>query len=261
VSVITLTTDFGGSSPYVAAMKGVMLALNPAAVLVDLTHDIRPQNIRHAAVVLDDVAGRFPAGTLHVVVVDPGVGTDRAIVFARLGDQRYLCPDNGLLSRLARRHHVEQIVRLTEADYWIQPVSPTFHGRDIMAPVAARLSLGLDPARLGVAQERLADLDWPEVLAGPHGIDGSVLMVDSFGNLSTDITAEMLAGRAGGDCVRVVCRGTEIHGLSRTYAQHAPGELVAVIGSSGRLEIAVVNGNAAVRLRVGAGEPVSVQWA
>jgi S-adenosyl-L-methionine hydrolase (adenosine-forming) len=260
VSVITLCTDFGVSSPYAAVMKGVILGLNPAAVLVDLTHAIRPQDIRQAAIVLDDVSGRFPAGTLHVAVVDPGVGTDRAIVFARLGEQNYLCPDNGLLSRLAQRVRPTQIVRLTESDYWLKPVSDTFHGRDIMAPVAARLSLGLDPARLGVAQERLADMAWPEVLTGQHGIDGSVLLVDSFGNLSTNITAEMLAGHPAGDALRVVCKGVEVHGLSRTYAQHAPGELVAVIGSSGRLELAVVNGNAAVRLRVGVGETVSVQW-
>jgi S-adenosylmethionine hydrolase len=257
MSLITLTTDFGHGSPYVAAMKGVILSLNPAATVVDITHSVPPQDIRFAAVVLEDVTDRFPPGTLHVAVVDPGVGTERGIVFAPIGRQSYIAPDNGLLSRLARRTPPAKIIRLTEPAYWLQPVSATFHGRDIMAPVAARLSLGLEPEHLGEPQERLVMLDWPEVRILPGRIEGSVLMIDSFGNLVTDISAEMLAGRPA-DRVRISCAGRTIEGILATYGTRPAGSLIGLIGSSGRLELAVVGGSAAEMLGVQAGEQVEV---
>ena len=260
MAIITLTTDFGTGSPYVAAMKGVIFSLNPAATVVDITHDIPAQDVRHAAVVLDDVTDRFPPGTIHVVVVDPGVGTDRALVFVRIGRQNYLAPDNGVLSRLARRKTPAKIVRLTERRYWLHPVSATFHGRDILAPVAARLSLELDPDWLGVAQETLVMLDWPEVAAKPQAIRGSVLFIDGFGNLITDITAEMLADRPKEQGLRVSCAGRSVEGLCRTYGDRPAGSLVALIGSSGRLELAVVGGSAAAMLKAGIGDVVTVEW-
>jgi len=258
--VITLTTDFGSGSPYVAAMKGVILSLNPAVTLVDITHEVPAQDIRYAAIVLDEVSDRFPGGTVHVAVIDPGVGTDRAPVFARIGRQSYVAPDNGLLSRLARRTPPAKIVRLTEPDYWIAPVSATFHGRDILAPVAARLSLGLDPDHLGMPLERLTMLDWPDVRLGPGRIEGSVLLVDSFGNLVTDIRADALPGPAGTAQARVFCRGHLATGLSRTYGDSAPGTLVALVGSSGHLELAVVGGSAAAAIQASPGDRVVVSW-
>lgn len=260
MSIITLTTDFGTGSPYVAAMKGVILSLNPAATVIDISHAVPPQDVRYAAVALEDVADRFPGGTIHVAVVDPGVGTDRALVFARIGRQCYLAPDNGLLSRLARRTPPAHIVRLTEAEYWLRPVSATFHGRDILAPVAARLSLGLDPAHLGVPLDRLVMLDWPEVRRGPGRIEGAVLLADSFGNLITDIVADMLPEPARWPELRVFCRGHLISGLSRTYGDSPPGSLVALIGSSGRLELAVVNGSAAAAIQASRGDEVRASW-
>ncbi|HPP53751.1 MAG TPA: SAM-dependent chlorinase/fluorinase, partial [Thermoguttaceae bacterium] len=150
MGIITLTTDFGVESPYVAAMKGVIFSLNPAAVVVDLSHAIPPQNIRQAAIVLEEVAPYYPAGSIHVVVVDPGVGTDRALVYARIGEQHYLAPDNGVLSRLVWLGWVpEEVRRLENPRFWRHPVSRTFHGRDILAPSAAYLSLGVSPAELG----------------------------------------------------------------------------------------------------------------
>jgi len=267
VPVITLTTDFGMGSPYVAAMKGVILSLNPAATVVDMTHEVPPRDVRYGALVLEETSDRFPAGTIHVAVVDPGVGTARAIVFAHIGRQSYLAPDNGLLGRLAERTVPAKIVRLTEAEYWLQPVSATFHGRDILAPVAARLSLGLDPDHLGVSQDRLVMLDRPQVRVGPGRIEGSVLLVDGFGNLITDITAALLA-EAGGETsggegpagIRIWCRQRQILGLSRTYGDHPPGTPVALVGSSDRLEIAVVGASAAATLGAGAGDPVTVRW-
>jgi hypothetical protein len=260
VSIITLTTDFGAGSPYVAAMKGVVLSLNPAATVVDITHEVPAQDVRFAAVVLDDVSDRFPGGTVHVAVVDPGVGTDRALVFARIGRQCYLAPDNGLLSRLARRIPPAKLVRLTESNYWLHPVSATFHGRDILAPVAARLSLGLEPDHLGVPVERLVMLHWPEVQQRPDGIEGTVLLADSFGNLITDIAADLLPKLRDWARLRVFCRGHLVSGLSRTYGDSPQGTLVALVGSSGRLELAIVGGNAAAAIQAKPGDQVKVSW-
>ena len=147
--IITLTTDFGTGSPYVAAMKGVILSINPAATIVDISHAVPAQDIARGALVLEDTTPWFPADTIHVAVVDPGVGTQRSILYARIGPQQYIAPDNGLLGRLMARTRPSLVLRLTEREYWLPEVSHTFHGRDIMAPVAARLSLGLDPRRLG----------------------------------------------------------------------------------------------------------------
>jgi hypothetical protein len=260
VSIITLTTDFGAGSPYVAAMKGVVYSLNPAATVVDISHEIPAQDIRQAAVVLDDVTDRFPPGSIHVVVVDPGVGTDRAMLFVRIGRQNYLVPDNGVLSRLARRKAPEKIVRLTEQQYWLHPVSATFHGRDILAPVAARLSLDLDPDWLGTPQETMVMLDWPEVVAKPQAISGSVLLIDGFGNLITDITAEMLDDGPKDQSIRISCGGRSVEGLCRTYGDRPEGTLVALIGSSGRLELAVAGGTAAMLLKARVGDAVAVEW-
>jgi len=263
MSLITLTTDFGTGSPYVAAMKGVILSLNPAATVVDITHGVPPQDVRYGSIVLEDTSDRFPAGTIHVAVVDPGVGTDRAVVFARIGRQSYVAPDNGLLSRLARRTPPAKIVRLTEPNYWLHPVSATFHGRDVMAPVAARLSLGLEPDHLGVPQDRLVMLDWPEVRLLAGRIEGSVLLVDGFGNLITDVTAAVLVEASRGRepaGIRICCRHHQIPGLSRTYGDHPPGSPIALVGSSDRLEIAVVGGSAAATLGAGVGDPVTVRW-
>ena len=192
MSIITLTTDFGSGSHYAAAMKGVILSINPAATIVDFSHDVPPQDIRRAALLLDDAADWFPADTIHVAVVDPGVGTDRAIVYARIGRQQFVAPDNGLLSRLAARTPPSKMVQVTDPAYWLERVSTTFHGRDIMAPVAAHLALGLDPDRLGPPFERLTTIDWPEPRQRPDRLDGAVIEIDAFGNLITNLTADML---------------------------------------------------------------------
>ncbi len=260
MSVVTLTTDFGVGSPYVAAMKGVILSINPAATIVDITHDVPAQDIRRAAVVLDDAADWFPDGTVHVAVIDPGVGTERPIVYARIGSQRYVAPDNGVLGRLAERIPPSEVIRLENRAYWLPEVSNTFHGRDIMAPVAAHLSLGAEPAALGSAAEKVVRLSWPKVVFRPDRIDGAVLHIDSFGNLITNITSDMLANRPTDERACVVCNIYETWGIFHTYADKPSGMLVALIGSSGRLELAVVGDNAATRLGIRIGEPVVVAW-
>lgn len=260
MAIITLTTDFGPGSPYVAAMKGAVLSVNPGAMLVDLTHAVPAQDVRHAAVVLDDVTPYFPPDTIHVAVVDPGVGTERPVVYARIGPQHYVAPDNGLLSRLARRTTPEQVVRVENPAFWRKPVSRTFHGRDILAPVAAHLSLGLDPAELGPATELTGRIDWPEPRVAPGRIDGTVLEIDSFGNLITNIPAELLAGRPTDQRAVVVCGIYETYGIYAAYAQVPDDSFIALVGSGGRLELAITRSNAAQRLGIQAGAPVTVAW-
>ncbi len=260
MSIITLTTDFGTGSPYVAAMKGVILSINPAATVVDLSHDVPAQDIRRGAVVLDDVTGWYPEDTIHVAVVDPGVGTDRAIVYARIGHQHYVAPDNGLLSRLADRMPASKIIRLEETAYWLPEVSSTFHGRDIMAPAAAHLSLGVDPERLGPSHAALTSIDWPAVAQTPGRLRGIVQAVDSFGNLITNITVDMLVGRPTDERVCIVCNIYETWGIYSAYGEQPRGTLIALVGSGGRLELAVVGDNAAEMLGIDVGCPVVVAW-
>ena len=259
--VITLTTDFGTGSPYVAEMKGVILSICPEIVIVDISHQVAPQDVRQAALILDQTVWRFPDGTIHICVVDPGVGTDRRIVFVQLGVQCFIAPDNGVLSRLMRRDELRRALVLTQQDLWRHPVSDTFHGRDIMAPAAARVATGQSLERLGPATDRLVMLDWPEPEVRGAEIDGRVLTVDSFGNLITNIGHDLVdrLGNSVAICVR--CAGHTIRGVVRTYGDRDPGTLVALIGSSGLLEMAVVQGHAAQRLQVEAGAVVTVSCA
>jgi S-adenosylmethionine hydrolase len=258
--IITLTTDFGVSSPYVAAMKGVMLSINPALTIVDLTHTIPPHAVAAGALALRDTALLFPQRTIHVGVVDPGVGTSRAIVYVEIADHRFICPNNGLLSRLAEQYPPTKIVRIVEEQFFRQPVSATFHGRDIMAPVAARLSLGLDPVQLGPALAECQMLPRAGAERMATKIQGQVVTVDSFGNLITNITREMLAGVPTNESVTVRCDEHETQGIFNTYAEQPPMTLVALIGSNGCLEIAIVDDSANIMLGVGVGTPVEVSW-
>jgi hypothetical protein len=259
-SAITLTTDFGVGSPYVAAMKGAILSIHPRAVIVDLTHSIEPQNVRQGALVLAETTPCFAPDTIHVAVVDPGVGSDRKIVYAEINGRRYIAPDNGLLSSLARRNRPDRIIELAEPEFWLPNVSATFHGRDVMAPVAARLGLGLDPTRLGPTLREIVHLDWPEVCIVPGKIEGSVESIDSFGNLITDVTQAALADVPRDESTTIRCEEHETNGIFTTYADQPELTLIALIGSSGRLELAIVNENASLMLGVKVGDRVTVAW-
>lgn len=250
--IVTLTTDFGAGSSYVAAMKGVLLGLNPAVRLVDLGHAIPPQDVRHAAHFLASAVPCFPPGVLHVVVVDPGVGSDRAILYVELAGQRLLVPDNGCWTLLPGTP--ARVLRLAEPRYWRQPVSATFHGRDIFAPVAGHLSRGLDPAALGPPVADWVRLALPAPTVDADGLSGEVAVVDSFGNLISNVPVALLGDRPA----RVTIAGWPVPQRVRTYAEAAPGSLVALISSSGMLEIAVVQGSAARQLGLGVGAPVRV---
>jgi S-adenosyl-L-methionine hydrolase (adenosine-forming) len=256
--LITLTTDFGPASPYVAQMKGVILSLCREVDIFDITHGIKAQNIREGAVVLADTCPRFPAGTIHVAIVDPGVGTSRRVVYAQIGAQRFLAPDNGLLSLLASQESPRGIVSLENPQYWLPHPAATFHGRDVVAPVAAHLAMGIEPSDLGPVHDELVTIDWPQPKKAGRSVTGEVLYVDSFGNLITNIHAPDAVPLGNATSFRIELGGRTIRGVIRTYGAALAGELVALFDSQGRLEIAIVEGNAARDLQVQAGEPVVV---
>lgn len=257
--IITLTTDFGLSSTYVAEMKGEILSRNREAMIVDISHAIKAQDVVHGAVVLDDVTRRFPPATIHVAVVDPGVGTTRRIVYAEIGDQRYLAPDNGLLTLLCRRTPPSRLIHVAEPRFWASEVSDTFHGRDIFAPVAAHLSLGLDPAELGPVIDTLVEAAIPEPQVESDCITGQVLVADPFGNLITNIRREQLASLGPLAELRVHYKSFNIAGVGRTYGESPRGAVIALLDSHGRLEIAVVQGSALARSGGIPGESVVVR--
>jgi S-adenosylmethionine hydrolase len=257
--IVTLTTDFG-PSPYVAAMKGVILSINPEVQLVDVTHAIGPQDVRQGAIVLESVCRWFPPDSIHVAVVDPGVGSERRLLYGRFGEQHVLAPDNGLVSRLALVSPPSTIRAVTDRRFWLPVVSSTFHGRDILAPVAARLSLGLAPGELGPPLDDWVQLEWPEVSVSAGKITGVVEAIDSFGNLLTNITADALAEVPRDERVAIACDEHETRGIFQTYSDQPAMTLIALVGSSGKLELAIVDESAAAMLGVKVGTPVVVTW-
>ncbi|MEM9185273.1 MAG: SAM-dependent chlorinase/fluorinase [Planctomycetota bacterium] len=274
--VITLTTDFGEGSRYVAAMKGVILSINPEALVVDITHSVPPQDVLAGARVLADATRWYAPGSIHVAVIDPGVGTAREIVYSEFDGRGYVCPDNGLLTNLADHRKPHKMVAVENAELWLPRVSATFHGRDIMAPVAAHLSLGVPPDRLGprrceplslptkqaIAVAAPAAGDDPSREEGRVGqrIEGEVVEVDSFGNLITNISEEMLQACPRDASVTIRCDEHETFGIYQTYGEQPAMTLVALVGSGGALELAIVDDSAKIMLGVGVGAPVAVSW-
>lgn len=241
--IITLCTDFGLRDGYVAAMKGIILSIAPEVRLVDISHDIAPQSVREGAFVLRSAYAFFPPGTIHLVVVDPGVGSERRAVAVRTGEHLFVVPDNGVLGYVLRREKEMEAISLTDPAYWRKEVSETFHGRDIFAPVAAHLARGVGLDDVGEPLEKLVQLDLPVPERQDDGsIVGHVIHVDGFGNVVTDIPASMLGGD---DRWQVTAGEKRIIGLSSTYASAAKGDLIALIGSHGFLEVAVREGSAA----------------
>ncbi len=253
--IITLTTDFGLYDPYVAAMKGVILEIAPDATIVDITHEVPQQQVREAAYVLRYSAPYFPKGTIHVVVVDPGVGSSRRPIAVRTKDAYFVAPDNGVLGYVLEQEESFDALRLDVEDYWHHPVSKTFHGRDIFAPVAAHLASGVPFEALGTPVEDLVMLSWPLPTHRPDGcIEGEIVHVDRFGNLVSNIPGEEMEDRQ----YFVIIDGATISEVRATYADVYPGALIALVGSHGHVEIAVRNGSAADLLGVTAGEKVTL---
>jgi S-adenosyl-L-methionine hydrolase (adenosine-forming) len=255
--IVALLTDYGLQDAYVGILKGALLSANPKARLVDLTHEIPPQDVREASRVLDAAHPYFPDGTVFVAVVDPGVGTDRAVVAAETRRHYFLAPDNGLLDFLRRGGELRRAVRVTQTRYFRTPVSSTFHGRDIFAPVAARIAAGLDLARLGPRVRTLAGSGETPVVSRGSRVSGRVVAVDRFGNLITDIPSTLLRTPKN---IRIRTGRVVLRSLSRTYSDVRKGALAALVGSTGHLEISANQGNASRLTRVRKGAPVRVDW-
>lgn len=265
---ITLTTDFGLADGYLAAMKGVIYGINPEAVIVDISHQIEPGNIRQAAFVLHTAHSYFPSYTVHLVVVDPGVGTNRRSVILKTPRAHFVAPDNGVLSFILDAYASQSLPdsqrvkvgldlkawAITKPEYWHKPVSQTFHGRDIFAPVAARLSLGLMASSLGDNIDTLTAFAISHPSRLGERITGHILHIDKFGNLITDIKEDTLPVAA--QSVTIQLKDYSIHGLANTYAEGKGPQ--ALFGSSGYLEIAIGNGSAAAFFKAKAGDEVRV---
>jgi S-adenosylmethionine hydrolase len=262
MSIITLLTDFGLEDAYVGIMKGVILSTNPSAVVIDITHHVDPQGLTQAAYIIKSSYRYFPAGTVHIVVVDPGVGSERAIVALRMMGHTFLAPDNGVLTGLIDEGDIDEIVRVENSDYFLEPVSRTFHGRDIFAPVGTHISMGIDLNLLGtpLTVKDLKRLNIPR----PHQTEGgqlvgAVVHIDRFGNCITNIDSNCLDKfyRAGPDKkIQIEVGQSNIDGLSPNYESVKPQHLLAIIGSSGHLEIAVSGGSARKYLGVAEGDGV-----
>ncbi len=259
--LLTLTTDFGLKDGTAGILKGVIWSICPLARIADISHLIRPQDILEAAFVLARATPYFPSGTIHVFVVDPGVGTARRPMAARIGDAYYVGPDNGALTLLLERAEELDLecefVHLTRPAYWLPKVSRVFHGRDIFAPCAAHLARGVPLHEFGEPFFDPVRLPLPKAEQTGRGWLGRVIYVDSFGNLVINLRAKHLASLPPED-VHLAIRGVVIRGLSSTFGDRPVGELVAFLGSSDYLVIAVVQGHAAERLGVGVGEEVEV---
>jgi S-adenosylmethionine hydrolase len=274
-SVITLTTDFGTGDAYVASMKGVILTINPKAVIVDICHSIEPQNVLQAAFILSNAYRYFPEGTIHLAIVDPGVGSQRKAIILKTPKSFFVAPDNGILSYIIDQldtapakpaHHFStrpekreigaelEAVVITNPAFWQKPVSTTFHGRDIFAPVAAHLSLGKAINKFGDSLSHIYAFHTPMPFRDNQGnLIGCVLHIDNFGNLITNIRSVDLPGER----TTVTIGKQHIDSISQFYAEKEG--LAAIIGSSEYLEISLNNGNAAASLDVRVGDEIKLK--
>jgi S-adenosyl-L-methionine hydrolase (adenosine-forming) len=255
--LVTLLTDFGTGSPYVAEMKGVLLSIHSDLQIVDISHAIPPQDIRSAALTWGQVAPSFPAQTIHVCVVDPGVGTDRRLVGLQCGGQTFLGPDNGIFDGILQRWPASEQWELTERRFWREPVSSTFHGRDILAPVAAHCAEGIPLEQFGEPCGGLVRLNWPFPRVTGERIEGECQRIDSFGNVISNIPRSLLDELDWPEW-EVLILDRRVTRIVRTYGEGQPGELVALFGSQDMLEIALVASSAARELQAELGTLISV---
>jgi S-adenosylmethionine hydrolase len=260
MSIITLTTDFGCREPFVGIIKGVILGIARDVRLVDISHCISPQNILEGALVLAQAAPFFPSGTVHLAVVDPGVGTLRLPIAARIGSQYYVGPDNGLFTPIledAEKNDVSSLfIHLTNPTYWLAHVSCTFHGRDIFAPVAAHLANGMELEKMGKVMSDPLRIRLPITEKTDEGWIAHIISIDGFGNLKTDLTVEYVPAKKK---ISFSICGHDIRGLVESYGSRERGELIALIDGDKHIELAVVNGNAAKDLKARVGDRVLVK--
>jgi hypothetical protein len=255
--IITLTTDFGTQDHYVGAMKAVMLSIAPEARFVDISHEIPPQDIMAGAWVLKNSASLYPSGTVHLVVVDPGVGTERKPVALKMGDQLFVGPDNGIFSLIAEENEYEA-VELTNSSYWREQKSNTFHGRDIFAPAAAHLAAGVPLQKLGESLKSVVSYRWAIPISDNDGIQGWILHIDRFGNLVSNIPASLIEEVIGESGLKIYVGNSILEKIVPTFGSVPDGEPAAYIGSAGNLEIAINKGNAQQLLSVEKGAQISI---
>lgn len=256
-NVITLTTDFGLRDYYVSAMKAVMLGIAPEVRLIDVSHDIPSQDIMAGSWVLKNSAMLFPSKTVHAVVIDPGVGTDRHPIALQVEDQYFVGPDNGIFSLLTSDSDYTA-VRLTKQQYLRESPSNTFHGRDIFAPAAAHLSRGVPLEELGEPLDELVSYRWMQPIADKDGVQGTVIHIDKFGNLVTNIPQALIREVIEGKEVKIYIGNVILNDISNTFGAVAEGEPVAYIGSAGMLEVGINKGDAEEMLGVQKGAQISL---
>lgn len=258
-TIITLTTDFGTQDWFVGTMKGVILGISPQAVIVDITHGIEPGDVRAGAFALAASYRYFPKRSVHLAVVDPGVGSSRPAIAVETANYFFVGPDNGVLSFALESEKIKTVRRLENKSCFLQSVSNTFHGRDVFSPVAARLCRGYPIRKLGSAHDRFVRLPWPEPSAGTNELRGTIVYIDRFGNSITNIRAEHLR-KGDRSCVKLKAGRAKAFPLATHYQAVPKGSLAGVIGSSGLLEIAANGGSAARKLRLSVGDAVRVRW-
>jgi len=261
--IITLTTDFGLNDHFVGVIKGVILGINPDVEIVDLCHQVSAYDIFDGAFMLAQSYRFFPPDTIHVVIVDPGVGTARRPILARTIECKFVAPDNGVLSLVYEREENIEVRHITADHYFLNPVSNTFHGRDVFAPVAGWLSKWVEADKFGEPITDYVKFTAPKPKRVSEGfVKGVILRVDRFGNLVTNITAEdvpEIFSPAPPAC-KIIVGNLEITNLNLAYTPGKPNEVFAVVGSSGFLEMATSRGSAAKILNVGRGAEVGVTW-
>lgn len=256
-SIITLTTDFGLQDHYVSVMKAVMLGIAPNSRMIDISHQIPPQDIMAGAYVVRNAAMLFPPGTVHLVVVDPGVGTGRKMVALKIEDQYFVGPDNGIFSLIGDEYNY-RAVELTNSDFWRANTSKTFHGRDIFAPVAAHIAKGVPLEQLGDPLEELVTYRWAVPISDKDGIQGWIVHIDRYGNLISNITEKLLNEAGSMSKLKIYVGNTILDELVTTFGDVPEGEAAAYIGSSGMLEVAINKGNAKKLLGVEKGAQLSI---
>jgi S-adenosylmethionine hydrolase len=258
--LITLTTDFGYQDSFVGVMKGIVAGINPQARVIDISHGIPAHDVMAAALTLQHSVGYFPAGTIHVAVVDPGVGSTRRPLLIECGGNYFIGPDNGVLSLATGDSTPARVVQLANSAYQRKPTSSTFHGRDIFAPAAAHLSLGVSPAAFGEMLDDFVKLAVPRSVRRERSIEGEIVYIDNFGNLCTNVREDDLAGLPA-NRITIVLGAATIRGLAENYASVPEAEFVAVLNSWGKLEIAAYKDNAQKRTGAKIGDRIEVFWA
>jgi len=256
--VITLLTDFGTKDHYVASMKGVILNINPRCILIDITHQVSPHDIREGAFILANAYSYFPKGTIHLSVVDPGVGGRRKPILLVTQNYYFVGPDNGLFTKITQKECVKQIIALDKQKYHLSKVSTTFHGRDIFAPVAAHLSLGIKPNAFGHKIDSLGWLGFEGPFIKEGKLLGEILHVDTFGNLVSNIDEGKLFRFIQGRPFVIRAGRKTIRGLKKGYWEGKKDEAIALLGSGGFLEISIREGNAQKVLKVKRGDPIQI---